>query len=196
MIIVVALDGYSASLRDVVLHDLVFDWLHEYRAMFGQELIVKLGTRSTVLSKKKRKIGNFIINNSAENNVLILTGKSYGATILLRDILPKHSVWKSLLNYGAVGMITVDPNFPYWFDWKPNLNNYKFNLPLGIDLAFNVYVESNDSKKQCGAIVNGSVNQPVRGYSHKTVIFSPKVESDFINVTNELMKIRRDDYVI
>lgn len=191
MIAIITLDGYSASCRKVKMQDLVDEWLHDLRVELKDYRLVKTGMKSTMIRSRKRKIRKWIINHSDIADVLICVGKSYGAKNLLDGILPHKDVQQALLNYNAVGMLTVDVNFPIWKDWTPNLNHYHFNLPKLIDVASNIYVKKTNKRKQCGAVVNGADNMWLRGYDHYSVIHAPQIQNEFYHVLRKTLKLNQ-----
>jgi len=191
MIAVLSLDGYSASSRKTKMHDLVFKWMHDLREMIGQERIEKLGLKSTIFRAKKRRIRRWIMDRCGRGNILICVGKSYGGANLLRSILPHPVMYPMLMKYDAVGLLTVDINFPIWRDLTPNLNHFHFNLPSAVDIGYNIYVKGKTPRQQCGAIIDGAINIPIKGYDHFTVVHSPLIPMKFELMLVELLKIRR-----
>lgn len=190
MIVCISLDGYSSSLRRVSMSDLVTKWIDDSCDIIGREKIIHLSTRSTILSRKKQRIIKWVVDNCTPQSILLCVGKSFGAVNLLRDILPLREVWSTLMLYDAVGLITVDPNFPKWNDWTPNLNDYRFKLPPAVDACVNVFVESKNPRKQCGAVVSCAKNIPLRGYDHYSVIHAPIIQAEFSMMIGDLKEIR------
>jgi hypothetical protein len=189
MIAIITLDGYSASCRKVKMSDLVDEWLYDLRTEIKDYRLAKMSMKSTMIRSRKRKIREWIVNHSDIADMLICVGKSYGAKNLLDGILPHPKVQRALLNYNAVGLLTVDANFPIWSDWTPNLNDYHFNLPQLVDVAVNVYVQKSNKRKQCGAIVNGSENLSLRGYDHYSVIHAPQIQQEFYGVLRRVINV-------
>jgi hypothetical protein len=190
MFAVLVLDGYSSSFRKVKISDLVQSWLHDYREELKGERLVTRMSRSTIWRSRKSDC-EWIRKHSDIADILICVGKSYGATNLLADILPNRKVQESLLYYDAVGLLTIDPNFPILKDWTPNLNQYQFKMPNYIDCATNIYVQSNKKRQQCGALVEHAENIPVRGYNHYSIIHCPDIPNQFLKMIVTLKQCRQ-----
>lgn len=109
---------------------------------------------------------------------LVLVGKSLGAVHIIERVLPQVALTGD--DAAPVYLLTIDPNYPTWKDWAPNLNQVTLRIPCRVARATNVYVLSHQTGRQCGARVEGDPrdlveNIPVSdrlGYDHYSIVKS------------------------
>jgi hypothetical protein len=172
MLIIATLDGYSPSLADVLMHEVVADVLD------GKPCLAEWW-KSSFLRSRSREIARFIRQHRGSENDLLLVGKSLGAWHMIERVLNPMA---EPLGYGSTSLLTVDPNKPTWRDWSPNLNDRVLHLTRRVDRAVNVYVIARERRQQAGALVEGPPglvveNVPVVDADHYSIVGHPVVKS-------------------
>lgn len=180
---ILIMDGYSKSLSTPTLEFLVKDTLIDMCVIKTTNFFVD---KAWFRVSQRRKIREFIINNQDENSQLLLFGKSLGAYNIVQAINGLYSYFESKdkpITYKYIHLVTVDINWPLFFDWRPNLNNTVLKIRNDIFYkrfnASNVFNESSDKKKQVGSWLgvdgHAVLNIPVVGYDHYSIIQSEQV---------------------
>jgi hypothetical protein len=169
MIIAANLDGYSSSSRSPDLRIST----HLRFMLDDTERPYQLFTaRSRMFRSKSRAARRFVRKHASPDNVLLCTGKSLGARNIVRYVLNIVGP----LQYKRIYLLTVDPNWPEWWDLTPNLNDETLRLTRFVTEAINVRVISDDLRQQCGAELVGCgeiVNYNVAGSNHQDIVNHP-----------------------
>ena len=121
MIVVAILEGYSASSRSRTIID-VFEETKDAMVGLDDEPIVVLGEKSSILRSRSRKMRRFISDHAHPDSKLLLIGKSYGAKQMINRVVNKLKM-EVFQEFASTYLVTVDPCWPTWTDWTPNLNN-------------------------------------------------------------------------
>jgi hypothetical protein len=170
MIIGAALSGASASLRP---HSSRIATLVEMA--IGDPDAPFIGRRALLGKHRARRFRRFIRRHISPNNVLVAVGKSLGARNMVRDVL--NELGPDLEDYGKVLLLTVDPCWPTWRDWAPNLNGAVLQLDAPVDHAINVYLEALPSQQAGSRVSRPAENRIVRNCTHSTITTTMAVYS-------------------
>jgi hypothetical protein len=147
---------------------------------------VFLGRRALLGRHRCRRFRRFIDQHSCNDNRLLVVGKSLGARNLVSHVL--NPLGNSLLMYRRVGLLTVDPCWPLWHDWAPNLNGEVLDLTAPVDRAINVFLDA-PPDQQAGSLVAGAMNRQVEAIhdvdhgsmsTHPLAIYSLREILDFV----------------
>ena len=124
-----------------------------------------MAKRASVFFSRTRRFRRFIAKHASPSRDLLLVAKSYGAYLLLTEVL--GTVRPS---YRRVVLLTADPCWPLLTKWRPNLNKHVLFLECPVDKAVNVFAVC-PPHKQAGSLVtgNGCMNIPVSNTSHKAI---------------------------
>jgi len=199
MLIIPILDGYSASITDTNMYDVVTQILLDYGKDTKHEVCYE---RSKIFDRKgNEKILRFIFEHESEDNTLLCVAKSLGAKRMINNVLNRLALRKNSLNYKRVYCFTIDPNWPLWYDLTPNLNNRKLTIKYPVDNFINVYVHGK-RHQQCGAKVLSKYipknqalivhNVPVYKYDHYSIVGSPNVRE---RLGVMIRKVVKDGYI-
>jgi len=133
-----------------------------------------LSRRAMIIRSRRRSIRRYILGHQQEDCSLLLVGKSYGALMMIR-ILNSLS---EPLEYHRIGLLTVDPNWPTWSDWRPNLGDTKLHLDYHCR-ATNLRAIMPPGA-QAGAQVIGLdvLDVPLRGATHHSIVRHPRVRTE------------------
>lgn len=148
-LVVVALDGYSASSRKITLKDVIGKQFRRIclNNKINYDKLIFRYEKSRFSSSKKRKVIKFLKNYNNQDTILLLIGKSYGAKSL------EKIVNSFKMKFYKTYMVTIDPCWPKFFDWTPNCNDDSLFIKSGnVSEIFNIYLLM-DSDKQCGSPV-------------------------------------------
>lgn len=163
--IVVVLNGWSSSVRSSSgrISSVV-------SAATSEVEKIVFSSRATLGGRQARKAKRFILKHQDKYESLLCVGKSLGAKQLICKVLNKLPA----LEYRKVGLFTVDPCWPLWYNWAPNLNNKSLNRPNGVTKAYNFYAVL-PPNQQAGARVAGADNFPLTGVDHYSIVRSDRV---------------------
>lgn len=166
-LVLVVLEGYSRSTSPVDLSDLVM-------AEVGDHPCSALIAKAWLGRHQVRRVARYLQCHQGPGQVYVLVGKSLGA----RNLFLALDATGPLVAR-AVSVLTIDLNYPLFFDWNwtPNLNSVTVPLPWLATRAINIYSDEPRPRKQAGALVDGAENIPVLGYDHQSIVGAPIVRS-------------------
>lgn len=182
MIILVVLEGASSSSRDPkyrighVACQVLEDNLAPCKGFIDFPGLLRFAATKAL---------DFIEGYDSPENTLLLVGKSAGGKAIA-------SIANRLgpLQYRKIAFVTVDINWPLFFDWKPNLNNKHIFIKRFFDHIENVYQEPKTPKGQAGCQVmdqyGRASNYKIRGYDHITIMGSPQVRNSLTRAVQVL----------
>lgn len=182
-IVVITLDGYSASTRKVKLKDIVNESISKinkkYTITDQYHLYVRYESARLARSKKRKTI-KYLQKYNNDDHILFLIGKSYGGKVTERIL---NSV---KLNYHKTFVLTIDPCWPKFFDWSPNCNEDNlFIKNMNVDEIYNIYLVA-DRRKQCGCPVYSMykktrvLNKALPGYKHENITHNNIIDNVFV----------------
>jgi hypothetical protein len=176
-LVVAVLDGWSASARreedriSSIVREIV-----KYDA-FEENILTK---KSLLGMSRSRRFRNFILSKQGSDRSLLVVGKSLGARNIVEGVLNKLP---ERLNYRKTGLITIDPCWPTWKDFTPNLNKKILHLEHNMGRAVNIMAIL-PSDQQAGSMVRGSNvrNVQLYDYTHNSITMSRdvRVEIEFM----------------
>ena len=179
MLAVAAMSGWSASSRS--RHSRISHIVDERTKHYDR---VFLGKRALLGRHRCRRFIRFITNNAVKGNSLLVIGKSLGARNLIEYVLNPMDCY--LMIYDKVLVLTVDPCWPSWDEWRPNRNDEPLKLTAPVDKAINIYLSA-PTDEQAGAPVVGAENWIISDSSttHRNIVMHPWVKVGL----NELLEL-------
>lgn len=148
MLIVANLDGYSSSSRE---HDLRLS-THVHKELNESAAPYRLfSRRSRICLSSSSAARDFVKRHMSPDHVLLCTGKSLGARNIVRYVLNIVGP----LSYRRIYVLTVDPCWPLWWSWAPNLSCEELHLTRFVTHAINIHVIPRELDQQCGARLAG-----------------------------------------
>ena len=141
MIVAAVLNGWASSVSKTRTHHLVEELLVEHEAPF-----VLKGLKSSFFWSRSRELAKWIQRQESRDSRLLCVGKSLGARHMVERVLNQCFP----TGYGQVRLVTIDPNWPEFWDWTPNLNRQSLKLAAPVTCAVNLYV-AGEPRQQCGA---------------------------------------------
>lgn len=181
------IDGYSASSRGRNVKDILKERLTYFYSkgfLYRKDLLQSdfYYFDSKFSSSKKRKISKIIKKYNSKDCRMCVISKSFGSKVaisILNDIK---------LKFDKTYLLTIDPNWPIFLDWNPNLNDRALLL-RNINLTHCTNIQLiGDKRQQCGARVfsiyrNSLSNLKIKNkkYDHFSIIESLSVRNSIDN---------------
>jgi hypothetical protein len=178
MVLVVAvLNGWSSSTiaRETRTSRLVREltWGLVPNGMF-------LSKKSMIFFTRSRNVRRFIMKHQSPNRALLLVGKSLGGRNMVERVVNKLP--PAFRCYAATALVTVDPCWPTFWDWRPNLNDETLRLKYHVDRVVNVYAklpegEQAGAKVETPRVYAPATNIGLTDVDHFSIVQSPTVRS-------------------
>ena len=97
------------------------------------------------------------------------------------------------LNYDRVCLFTIDPNWPTFRDWSPNLNDDHLVLTYPVSRAVNIYVKAHTPRQQAGArlvapATTEIANVQLPDADHYSVVQHPTTRLRLIEVMQDIQR--------
>jgi len=146
-----------------------------------------IGLKSRFFWGRSTQIAKFVQRFENRHDDLLLVGKSLGAKHIVERVLNLAPG----LRYRSIHLITIDPNWPTWRDWTPNLNGQVLHVTEPVDGATNLYVLAENKRQQAGALLGCLPGVPCKnvivvGADHYSVVESPLVKQTIRKVIKSL----------
>jgi hypothetical protein len=184
MIVCAVLNGYAASMRaeKTRTNRLVENLL---KASGKQYSIV--GLKALLVRSHARRLRRFVECGNYETNSLLLVGKSLGARNIVRFVLNNLGQ----LHYHTSFLLTIDPNWPTFWDFTPNLSHRELRVTKPITQAVNLRVDPQHPRQQCGARLVGPAFVPITDIplgncTHYSIVPHPRVREELEKLIADL----------
>jgi len=183
MLIVACIDGASTSSGEDALSNVLRDVLADETDSYTMR-----DWRASFMARRTRQVRSFVQKFSGQENTLLLVGKSLGGLVAVNVWNHFSPIDGRRLRYQKTALLTVDPNWPLLFDWKPNLNGQTLIVRHRPTMGVNVYVAGSGPDQQCGAqlVGPGVSNRAVVGSDHYAIVHHPAVSQAIIEAVEVL----------